>query len=338
MKVITLDSPLKISIKNIPMPERKNDNEVLIKVRALGICGSDIGAYRGVNPTVSYPRIIGHEIGGEVVEIGENSKGIVVGDRVVLEPYLPCYECYPCSIGRTNCCEQLKVLGVQTDGGMAEYVSHPLNLVHRVPVDMEWKKVAMIEPLTIALHANHRARVKDGEHVLIIGAGVIGLLAAQVAMVYGAVPIVVDVEEKRLTLAKEIGIPHTLHPAQGNVIQQLSIITKGRMAEVVIEASGAKGAIHGMFDYVSAAGRVALVGWPNGETPLPTAVITKKELDVVGSRTSANEFPEAIALLQNKQVQVDKIISRVVTFHEIPDAVMNMAGFPDKFVKVVAML
>jgi len=198
--------------------------------------------------------------------------------------------------------------------------------------------VAMIEPLTIALHANHRSKVKEGEHVLIIGAGAIGLLAAQVAMVYGAVPIVVDVEEKRLTLAKEIGIPHTLHPSQGNVIQELSTITKGRMAEVVIEASGAKGAIHGMFDYVSAAGRIALVGWPNGETPLPTAVITKKELDIVGSRTSANEFPEAITLLQNKQVQVREIISRVVTFDEIPDAVMNMAAFPDKFVKVIGVL
>ncbi len=338
MKVITLDSPLKIGIKNIPMPERKSENEVLIKVRALGICGSDIGAYRGVNPTVSYPRIIGHEIGGEVVEVGENSKGIVVGDRVVLEPYLSCYQCYPCSIGRTNCCEQLKVLGVQTDGGMAESVSHPLNLVHVVPAEMEWQEVVMIEPLTIALHANHRARVKDGEHVLIIGAGAIGLLAAQVAMVYGAVPIVLDVEEERLILAKEIGIPYTLHPAKGNVIQELNIITQGRMAEVVIEASGAKGAIFGMFDYVSATGRIALVGWPNGDTPLPTAVITKKELDIVGSLTSANEFPEAISLLQNKQVKVHKIISRVVTFDQIPDAVMNVAGFPDKFVKVVAVL
>jgi 2-desacetyl-2-hydroxyethyl bacteriochlorophyllide A dehydrogenase len=338
MKVITLDSPLKIGIKNIPMPERKNDNEVLIKVRALGICGSDIGAYRGVNPTVSYPRIIGHEIGGEVVEIGENSKGIVAGDRVVLEPYMPCYQCHPCSIGRTNCCEKLKVLGTQTDGGMAEYVSHPLNLVHVVPREIEWQEVAMIEPLTIALHANHRARVKEGEHVLIIGAGAIGLLSAQVAMVYGAIPVVVDVEVTRLQLAKEIGIPHTLHPVQGNVIQGLSAITKGRMAEVVIEASGANGAVHGMFDYASAAGRIALVGWVNGETPLPTAVITKKELDIVGSRSSVNEFPEAIALLQNKQVQVDKIISRVVSFDEIPDAIMNMAGFPDQFVKVVAVL
>jgi len=338
MKVITLDSPLKIGIKNIPMSERKNDNEVLIKVRVLGICGSDIGAYRGVNPTVSYPRIIGHEIGGEVVEIGENSKGIVVGDKVVVEPYLPCYQCYPCSIGRTNCCEQLKVLGVQTDGGMAEYVSHPLNLVHVVPAEMEWQEVAMIEPLSIALHASHRARVKDGEHALIIGAGAIGLLAAQVAMVYGAVPIVLDVEEERLILAKEIGIPYTLHTAKGNVIQELSIITQGRMAEVVIEASGAKGAIFGMFDYVSAAGRIALVGWPNGDTPLPTAVITKKELDIVGSLTSANEFPEAISLLKNKQVKVHKIISRVVTFDQIPDAIMNVAGFPDKFVKVVAVL
>jgi 2-desacetyl-2-hydroxyethyl bacteriochlorophyllide A dehydrogenase len=337
MKVVSLDSPLKIGIKHIPMVKR-NENEVLIKVRTLGISGSDIGAYRGVNPTVSYPRIIGHEIGGEVVEIGENSKGIVGGDRVVVEPYLPCYQCYPCSIGRTNCCEQLQVLGEQIDGGTAEYISHPLNLVHLVPFYMEWKEVAMIEPLTIALHATHRAKVKEGEHVLIIGAGAIGLLAAQVAMIYGAIPIVMDVEEKRLTLAKEIGIQHTLHVAQGNVIKDISKITKGRMAEVVIEASGAKGAIHGMLDYVSYAGRIVLVGWPNGDIPLPTAVITKKELDVIGSRASIEEFPEAIILIQNKQVNVVDLISRVVTFNDIPDAVMNMAAFPDTFVKVVALL
>lgn len=162
MKAVSLDSPLKIGMKSVPMAEIRQANEVLIKVRALGICGSDIGAFRGSNPLVSYPRILGHEIGGEVLEVGENTPGIAVGNKVVVEPYLPCQQCYPCSMGRTNCCEQLKVLGVHIDGGMAEYFSHPVEWIHRVPDELEWKQVAMIEPLTIALHANHQAKVKTG--------------------------------------------------------------------------------------------------------------------------------------------------------------------------------
>ncbi|MBU2703382.1 2-desacetyl-2-hydroxyethyl bacteriochlorophyllide A dehydrogenase [Sporomusaceae bacterium BoRhaA] len=338
MKAVSLNSPLKIGMRSVPMAERRNANEVLIKVRALGICGSDIGAFRGSNPLVSYPRILGHEIGGEVLEVGESASGIAVGNKVVVEPYLPCRECYSCSMGRTNCCEQLKVLGVHIDGGMAEYFSHPVEWVHRVPDEMEWKQVAMIEPLTIALHANHQAKVKTREHVLIIGAGTIGLLAAQVAQVYGAIPIVMDIEKERLKLARAIGMPYTLQPGEGNVIEQVQEITHGRMAEAVIEASGAKSAIYSIFDYVSYAGRIVLVGWPKGETPLATAVITKKELTVAGSRNSVGEFAEATQLIQSKQVQLEPLISRVVTLEGIPDAVESIASHPDKFMKVVAVL
>jgi L-gulonate 5-dehydrogenase len=338
MKAVSLNSPLKIGMRSVPMAEIRNANEVLIQVRALGICGSDIGAFRGSNPLVSYPRILGHEIGGEVLEVGENAPGIAVGNKVVVEPYLPCRECYPCSMGRTNCCEQLKVLGVHIDGGMSECFSHPAEWVHRVPDEMVWEQVAMIEPLTIALHANHQAKVKTGEHVLIIGAGAIGLLAAQVAQVYGAIPIVMDIEKARLKLARAIGVPYTLQPGEGNVVEQVQEITHGRMAEAVIEASGAKSAIYSIFDYVSYAGRIVLVGWPKGETPLDTAVITKKELTVAGSRNSVGEFAEATQLIHSKQVQLEPLISRVVTLEGIPDAVESIASHPDKFMKVVAVL
>lgn len=338
MKAVNMDLPNKICIKNVPMAERKNENDVLIKVRALGICGSDIGAFKGTNPLVSYPRIIGHEIGGEVVEIGVNSKGIAVGDKVIIEPYIPCNQCYPCSLGRTNCCEHLQVLGVHIDGGMAEYFSHPLQLISKVPNNMEWKHVAMIEPLTIALHASHRAKVKNNEHVLIIGAGAIGLLAAQVAMVYGAVPIIMDLVDERLQLASMLGVKHTINPVKENAVEKIKKVTNGRMAEVVIEASGSQVAIQSMFDYVSYAGRIALVGWPNAEIPLATSMITKKELAVVGSRTSAGEFNEAIELINNKKVAVDPLISAVVALDDIPGTVENIAKYPEKFVKVVAVI
>ena len=338
MKVVNLNEPNSIHVQEIPAVTRKNAGEILIKVKALGICGSDIGAFKGTNPLVSYPRVIGHEIGGEVMEVTENDRDIKVGDKVVIEPYIPCNTCYPCSLGRTNCCVDLKVLGVHVDGGMTEYFTHPLELVSKVPADMEWKHAAMIEPLTIALHSIHRPKVKAGEHVLIIGAGPIGLLAAQVANVYGAVPIVMDLVEERLELAQILGVNHTINISKEDAVQKISAITNSRMAEVVIEASGAKAAIQGAINYVSFAGRIALVGWPNTEIPLPTAMITKKELDIVGSRTSAGEFAEATELIYNKKINVDALISQVVTLEEVPSAVQQIAKHPDRFMKVVAVL
>ena len=338
MKAVKMNIPNEIGIETVPSAARKNASEVLIKVKSLGICGSDIGAFKGTNPLVSYPRIIGHEIGGEVLEIGENTKGIKVGDKVIIEPYIPCNQCYPCSLGRTNCCETLKVLGVHIDGGMQEYVAHHIDLVSKVPEEIEWKHVAMIEPLTIALHANHRPKVKAGEHVLIIGAGAIGLLAAQVAISYGAFPIVMDLVEERLELARSLCVQHTVNPVKDQAAEKIKKITNGRMAEVVIEASGSKAAIQSLFDYVAYAGRIALVGWPNSEIPLNTAMITKKELDIVGSRTSAGEFAEAIELIKDKKVVVDPLISKIVTLDEIPAAVIDIAKHPDKFIKVVAVV
>lgn len=338
MKVVNLNEPNSIYVQDVPIAVKKIDSDVLIKVKALGICGSDIGAYKGTNPLVTYPRVIGHEIGGEVVEVAENDRGIKVGDKVIVEPYIPCYKCYPCSLGRTNCCVDLKVLGVHVDGGMTEYFSHPLNLVSKVPDDMEWKHVAMIEPLTIALHSIHRPKVAAGEHVLLIGAGPIGLLAAQVANVYGATPIVMDLVDERLELAKTLGVKHTINITKENAVEKIKEITNGRMVEVVIEASGAKAAIQSALDYVSFAGRIALVGWPNTEIPLPTALITKKELDIVGSRTSAGEFKEATELIYNKRINVDALISKVVTLDEVPSAVQQIAKHPDQFMKVVAVL
>ncbi|HWR44481.1 zinc-binding alcohol dehydrogenase family protein [Sporomusa sp.] len=338
MKAVNLNEPNSVYVQDVPIAVKKDDSEVLIKVKALGICGSDIGAYKGTNPLVTYPRIIGHEIGGEVLEVAENDRGIKVGDKVIVEPYIPCYKCYPCSIGRTNCCVDLKVLGVHVDGGMTEYFSHPLNLVSKVPENMEWKHVAMIEPLTIALHSIHRPRVIAGEHVLLIGAGPIGLLAAQVANVYGATPIVMDLVDERLELAKTLGVKHTINITKENAVETIRKITNGRMVEVVVEASGAKAAIQSVIDYVSFAGRIALVGWPNSEIPLPTAMITKKELNIVGSRTSVGEFKEATELIYDKKINVDPLISKVVTLDEVPSVLQQIAEHPDKFMKVVAVL
>ncbi len=337
MKAIYLQSPGNIVMTEVSQRSRKPD-EILIRVRSLGICGSDIGAFMGTNPLVSYPRIVGHEVAGEVVEIPSNEKHLAVGDHVVLEPYVFCGKCYPCQNNKTNCCENLTVLGVHIDGAMAEYFSHPRHLVHKVPKDIAWNLLAMVEPLTISMHAVKRSRVKFGEHVVITGAGPIGLLAAQYALTLGAVPVMVDPVEERLKFAKKTGIDHVVNPIQTDAVKVIKSITGDRLAEVVIEASGNAAAIRSSIDYVAYAGRIALVGWPKSEISLPTAFFTKKELDIVGSRNSFHDFPESIGLIAQKKVDVAALITKTIPFAAVPELIADIAAHPGNYLKVVALL
>ena len=329
-----MEKPWNIEISDVQMPEPK-EGEALLRVKSAGICGSDIGAFRGTNGLVSYPRIIGHEIAGEVISIPENNKnGIKPGDRVIVDPYLYCGHCYPCSIGRTNCCVDLKVLGVHVDGGMAEYFCHPADMLLKVPDDMPWDIIPLAEPLTIALHGIHRLNLKAGEHIAINGAGPIGLLAAMVALHYGAEPIMIDLVKERLDFAKSLGVQYTINLREEDLIEKVREYTNGRMAECVMEASGANSAIRATLDIVSHAGRIALTGWPKQETPIPTDMITRKEVDVRGARTSAGEFPEAIELIYHQKVDVRRILTKVISIDEAPETIRDIEKNPGDYMKV----
>lgn len=335
MKAVCLKAPTEIGIMDIPQPVQE-PGMAIVRIVAGGICGSDIGAFRGTNKLVSYPRIIGHELAGYIVSIDPaNKRGLKPGDRVVVDPYLFCGTCYPCSLGRTNCCTTLKVLGVQTDGGMAELYKHPADLLIPIPENMSYELAAVAEPLTISLHALHRTGLKAGEHMAINGAGAIGLLAALAAIAYGAEPILIDLVEERLAFARSLGVKHTINLSKEELIPTLSAITGGRMAEVVLEASGANAAIRNTLDMVSFAGRIGLTGWPAKETPLPTDIITRKEVNIYGCRTSAGEFEEALELLSTGKVDGNAIISKVITLAEVPDHVRELAAHPDRYLKVI---
>ncbi|MGC3962867.1 MAG: alcohol dehydrogenase catalytic domain-containing protein [Rhodocyclaceae bacterium] len=338
VKTVYLAAPGDITLKDVPYPQ-KADDQVLIKVESVGICGSDIGAYRGVNPLVTYPRVIGHEVVGTVIEGGVGMPaGIAVGDRVIVDPYINCGHCYPCSIGRTNCCEHLKVIGVHVEGGMSEVFAHPARLLHRVPPGIPLEAIPLAEPLTIALHAMHRTGLKSGEHIVIIGAGAIGLLCALASLSYGAVPILVDILDERLTHAQTHGVPHVINPRHEDAVAAVKRITQGRMAEVVVEASGSNIAIQDTLRYVSFAGRIALTGWPKNETPLPTNLITLKEVNVRGSRTSVREFAEALKMIADGVVPASAVISKAISMEEIPAAVVELAQFPERHLKINAVL
>lgn len=334
MKAIKINEPWQVDCVDIEKPIPKL-GEALIKVKMAGICGSDIGAFRGSNGLVSYPRVIGHEIAGEILEVpADNEKGFKVGDRVIVDPYLYCGHCYPCSIGRTNCCTDLKVLGVHVDGGMTEYFCHPADMLTRLPDEMPWELAPIAEPLTIALHGIHRGGLKAGEYCVIIGAGPIGLLAGMVAEAYGAHAIMLDLVQERLEFAKSIGIQYTINSANDDVIECISKITNGNMAQQVMECSGANIAIRNAFDYVSNAGRITLTGWPKKETLIPTDIITRKEIDIRGARTSAGEFEEALELINSGKVNAKAILTKVVRMEEAPDTIIDIEKNPGNYMKV----
>ena len=336
MKTVLLKSPGDILISDIETTQRQ-DGHVLLRVRSAGICGSDIGAYKGVNPLVTYPRIIGHEIAGEVVAVPDDEIGLVPGDRVVLEPYVYCGKCYPCSIGHTNCCENLTVLGVHIDGGMAEYIAHPRHLVHKAPNNVPWELLPLAEPLVIAMHAVKQPKLQAGEHVVISGCGQIGLLCALYALIVGAVPIVVDPVRERLERAKSLGVTHVIDPVSEDSIALIREITGGRMAEVVIEASGDARAVRNSIDYVAYSGRISFVGYSKADTPMPTSLFTKKELTIYGSRNSVGMFPESLRLIAEGKVDVSALLTKTVSMEDTPATVADIAEHPDRYLKVTCL-
>ena len=252
----------------------------------------------------------------------------------MVDPYLYCGHCYPCSIGRTNCCTDLKVLGVHIDGGMSEYFAHPANMLIKVPEDMPWDIIPMAEPLTIALHGLHRLQLKAGEHIAINGAGTIGLMAALTAIHYGAEPILIDLVEERLAFAKELGVKYVINLKTDDLLERIAEYTNGRMAECVMEASGANAAIRSTLDMVSHAGRIIFTGWPKKETLLPTDLITKKEIDIRGARTSAGEFEEAVDLIYYNKVPIRALLTKVVSVDEAPETLRDIEKNPGNYLKV----
>ncbi len=290
-------------------------NYVLIDVKAVGICGSDVRAYRGTQPFQTYPRILGHELAGEVSHsVGDLEEG----RAVTFEPLIRCGECYPCREGRYNCCSNLKVVGVHADGGMCDAMWAPRELVHPLPAGISMEEGALIEPLAIACQAVGRSRLKRNESALVIGAGPIGLLTVQVAKSLGAEVYVSEVDPRRLELAKKLGADAAIDPKAGDVNARIDELTMGEGPVVVIEAVGSESTIRQAINVVSPAGRVVIVGLCSRPMELMPADLIRKELDVMGSRNSSGKFPEAIRMVEAGEVRVSELITHRFPLEEAP--------------------
>lgn len=338
MNVLCLLKPGVLVLKDLPKPTLSR-GQAVIKMEMCGICGSDLTAYRGVNPTMRYPiNGLGHEGVGIIQEIGENEKDLKPGDRVVLEPYVPCNHCHMCAAGRFNNCVDIRVCGVHKDGMMAEYFLHPIKLLYKLPDELSFAHASLVEPLTIGLHSASRARVSEGEHCVIFGAGVIGLMAAFACKSCGAVPIVVDVIKERLDDAVTLGITHVYDSREGKTEEYLARVTDGKLPEAMIDCTGSPAVLEHMHDYVCHGGRVALVGWPHAPVALNTVRLTQKEIDVCPSRNSNGKFPEAINLIKQNRIPADGLITKIIRLGEVEETMKDMIQSPADYLKVVVQI
>ncbi len=336
MKAIVIPKPGEINVAEISEPVIKA-GEAIIEIKAMGICGSDVTAFKGLNPTMEFPRVMGHEVAGIIKEIGENTKGLKAGDRVSVEPYFYCGECYACRLGIFNNCENLNVLGVRMEGAMAERISHPIKYLHKLPDDIPWEEAAAVEPLSISLHGVHRTHLRGGEFAVIFGAGTIGLLAALCALAYGAKPIVIDIVDSRLELARSLGVKHTINSLNEDAIKKVYEITNGDLAPVVLECSGSQRAINDAMEVASNSGRIALVGWAKGIIDFNQPRVLRKELNIFGSRCSYNEFQECIDMIYTRRVDVRPIINIRKDFEGLKQGFIDLAESPEKYLKIVGL-
>lgn len=315
MKYIVCEKPHEFILKEKPMPVRK-DGEVLLKIKKIGVCGTDIHAFGGTQPYFEYPRILGHELAAEYIE--GNAEGFKPGDKVTFIPYFHCGECVACRNGLTNCCANIKVFGVHIDGGMAEYVTVPEQyLLHGDGLDYD--QLALIEPLAIAAHGVRRAAVNSKDTVLVMGAGPIGVGLIQFAKIAGAKVIALDINEYRLNFCKTaLNADATINPANEDVTARLMEITNGDMPTVVIDATGNRNVMNSAFNYIAHGGRFVLVGLQKGELSFSHPDFHKRESTLMSSRNATkDDFLYVMECLKNGKIDPKKYITHRASFNDM---------------------
>ncbi|WBL23404.1 zinc-binding alcohol dehydrogenase family protein [Zunongwangia sp. HRR-M8] len=287
MKYIVCEEPNNFQLKEKEAPKKK-EGEALLKIHRVGICGTDLHAYAGNQAFFKYPRILGHELAAEILEIDENEQDLKEGDRVIIMPYVSCGKCIACRNGKTNCCANIQVLGVHTDGGMQEIISVRNDLL--IPANgLDFNEMAIVEPLAIGAHAIRRAAVKPREVIVVIGCGPIGIGLMKLAQIVGAEVIALDVNNDRLEYTKkDIGVQHAFNVME-NPVEKIAEITKGDLASAVFDATGNKRALESGVDYMSHGGRFVLVGLSKGELTYEHPKIHAKETTILCSRNATLE-------------------------------------------------
>jgi 2-desacetyl-2-hydroxyethyl bacteriochlorophyllide A dehydrogenase len=317
MKTLVCTKPGEFNYEDKDAPQVEK-GKAIIKIKRIGICGTDLHAYEGTQPFFEYPRILGHELSGELES--DDIPGFEKGERVSFIPYFNCGDCIACRNGLPNCCVNMKVCGVHVHGGFAEYLSVPADsLLHGEGLTFD--ELALVEPLAIGAHGVRRAGVRPGEFVLVIGAGPIGLGIAEFARIAGGNVIMMDINDRRLQFCKErLKIEHTLNPMNPDVMEELKKITNNDMPTVVIDATGNLRAINNAFQYMAHGARYVLVGLQKGDIIFSHPEFHKREGTLMSSRNATREdFEHVIASMKEGLVEPTNYITHRVRFEEVKD-------------------
>lgn len=316
MKTLVCSTPGQFDYTETERPTLQKDHAI-IKIKRIGICGTDLHAFEGTQPFFSYPRILGHELSGELVEV-DGSDAFEVGESVTFIPYFNCGDCIACRSQKPNCCVKMQVCGVHVDGGMREYLSVPTStLLHGEGLSFD--ELALVEPLAIGAHGVRRAGVAKGEFVLVIGAGPIGLGTMEFARIAGAKVIALDINDSRLAFCKDkLKVDHVVNALSSDVTEQLMSITNGDMPTVVIDATGSQKAINNAFQYMAHGARFVLIGLQKGELSFSHPEFHKREGTLMSSRNATIEdFEHVIKSMKAGLVNPTTYITHQIAFEDV---------------------
>jgi L-iditol 2-dehydrogenase len=331
VKALLLTAPSRLELVDVPDPS-PSDGEVLVRVRACGICGSDIHGWDGSSGRRRPPLIMGHEASGEIAALGAGVAGWKTGDRVTFDSTIYCGACGPCRTGHVNLCENRRVLGVapaeyRQDGAFAEFVRLPARILYRLPDALAFPQAAMVEPVSIAIHAVQRVKVAPTDTAVVVGSGMIGLFVIQALRWAGARRIIaLDLEPKRLALARELGATDALQSNTGDVAAEVMRMTGGAGADLAFEVVGVSPTLQLALGCLRKGGSAVLVGNLAAKTDFPLQSVVTREISLFGSCSSAGEYPLCLDLISRGDIRVEPMISAIAPLADGIDWFARLSG------------
>lgn len=333
MRALVIDQPGQARVVDME-PPAPSPGEATMRIRRIGLCGTDLSTFLGKNPLVSYPRIPGHEIAATLEDVPENALKLKSGMDVTLSPYTSCGQCTACRQGRYNACRFNQTLGVQRDGAMRERFSMPLEKLYHASLPIE--ELCLVEPLTVGCHAAARGQIKESDTVAIFGCGGVGLGAVSAAAFRGAHVIAIDIDDQKLEVARQAGARHLIHSIRDDIHARLQQLTGGHGPDVVIEAIGRPETFRAAVEEVAFTGRVVYIGYAKEHVSYETRLFVQKELDIRGSRNALpQDFQEVIRMFEAKRFPTSSAVSAIVPLEEAPAILKAWSENPAAFTKIM---
>jgi Threonine dehydrogenase and related Zn-dependent dehydrogenases len=336
MKAVEVAKQGKLAIVERPMPEIHRPKDVLINIRAVGICGSDVHIYHGTNPFATYPRIVGHEFAGEVVKVGTAVGHLQAGDKVTVDPVVACGHCYACKIGRRNVCQNINVLGVHRDGGFQEFIVVDADQAYKLPDNIPWEHAALVEPFTIAAQSTARGRLAAADTVLICGAGPMGVVILQAAKMAGAKVAILDKIDSRLEQARALGADLAINSSKASFIEEVNKFTANDGASLIFEATGSIKILEMCIEkFVANAGRIVVLGMSPEPAQIAPLDFMRREMEIIGTRLNCHKFPTVVDWFSKGLVKPEVLISHTFKIDAAQAAMDLIDNHPEEVRKIV---